>query len=149
MPVTQLDEATWTKIIHPALVPVLNKAGMSRTFPRHVFYGPSLYQGFGFIHPYLLQEFSHIATLFQESVRSSQTGRILRLTAESLRLELGIPLHLGVTPYHPFASYVTPCWYKHVWKFFSVHPVSLFEDFPQFARSAFCPTFRCSSTKNT
>ena len=115
MVATQLDESTWSTILRPTLQPALHKAGMSMNFPRDVLFGPALFQGFQLQHPFFTQEISHIQTLLQESVRKSQTGKLLRLTAECLRLELGIPLHLGSIPYKPFESYVTDCWYKTLW----------------------------------
>ena len=130
MVATQLDEGTWTAILRPTLQSALQKAGMSMNFPRDVLFGPALFQGYQLQHPYYTQEISHITTLLQESVRNSQTGKLLRLTAECLRLELGIPLQLGSTPYKPFAPYVTDCWYKTLWKFASEHPIQIHEDYP-------------------
>ena len=92
MVATQLDEGTWTAILRPTLQSALQKAGMSMNFPRDVLFGPALFQGYQLQHPYYTQEISHITTLLQESVRKSQTGKLLRMTAECLRLELGIPL---------------------------------------------------------
>jgi len=130
MVMTQLDEATWCKILHATLAPALHKASMSMSFPRDVLFGPDLFQGFQLQHPFFSQEISHITTLLQESARNSQTGKLLRLTAECLRLELGIPLTIGQTPYEPFEAYVTPCWYKLVWKFGAEHPLQIHKDLP-------------------
>ena len=130
MVATQLDEATWTGILQPTLQSALHKAGMSMNFPRDVLFGPSLFQGYQLQHPFFTQEISHITTLLQESVWNSQTSQLLRLTAECLRLELGIPLQPGSTPNKPFASYVTDCWYKTIWKFASEHPLQIHEDYP-------------------
>ena len=64
-------------------------------------------------------------------MRSSQTGQLLRVTAERFRLELGIPSQLGLTPYKPFASYVTDCWYKTtIWKLAAEYPIQIHEDYP-------------------
>ena len=46
MVVTQLDESTWSKILHKILTPALHKAGMSMNFPMDVLFGPDLFQGF-------------------------------------------------------------------------------------------------------
>ena len=107
MTVTQLDEGTWSKILTPTLTAALHKAGMSMHFPRDVLFDPALFQGYQLQHPFFTQEISHITTLLQESVRNSQTGQLLRLTAKCLRLKLGIPLAFSDTPYQSFASYVT------------------------------------------
>ena len=125
MTVTQLDEGIWSNILRPTLTAALNKIGMSMNFPTDVLFG-----GYQLQHPFFTQEISHIMTLLQESVWNSQTGQLLRLTAECLRLELGILLTLGTTPYQPFESYVTNCWYKSIWKFGSQHPHEVTEDYP-------------------
>ena len=52
-------------------------------------------------------------TLLQESVVDSQTGKLLYLTAEALRLEIGLPFDLGTTDYSIYSAYTTDCWYKH------------------------------------
>ena len=130
MVVTQLDESTWNRILAPALTPALHKAGMSMNFPKAILFGPELFQGFQLMHPFFLQEISHITTHLQESVRGSQTGELLRLTAECFRLELGVPFQLGVTPYHPYSSYVSHCWYFHLWKFYSEYPIQAKENYP-------------------
>ena len=126
---TQLDESTRTAILCQTLQAALHKAGMSMSFPRDVLFGPALFQGYQLQHPYFTQEISHITTLLQKSVRNSQTGQLQRLTAECFRLELGIPFELGSTPYKPFDSYATDCWYKSLWKFAAEHPIKIHEDY--------------------
>ena len=95
-----------------------------------MFVGPALFQGYQLQDLYYTQETNHITTLLQESVRKSQTGQLLRLTAECFRFELDILCELGTTPYKPFDSYVTDCWYKSLLKFGSQHPFTIHEDFP-------------------
>ena len=130
MPVTQFSEKQWNTIVAPALEPSLQKAGMAKNFPRDVFYVPDLYQGFQVMHPYFNQEICHIVTLLQESVSSSQTGKLLRGTAEAFRLEIGVPFTMGTVDFKIGSKYKTDCWYKHMWKFVDAHPIEIIEDFP-------------------
>ena len=125
MAATQLDESMWTAILCPTLQAALRKAGISMNFPRGVLFAPALFQGHQLQHPYFTQGISHITTLLQEYIRNSQTGQLLRLTVECLRLELGILFELSSTPYKPLASYVTDCWYKPLWKFVAQHPIKI------------------------
>ena len=113
----------------PTLTAALHKAGMSMHFPRDVLFGPPLFQGYQLQYPFFTQQTSHITTLLQESVHNSHTHTLLQLTAECLMLQLGISFELGVTPYQPFASYVTDYWYKSLWKFGSQHPLTIREAF--------------------
>jgi hypothetical protein len=66
LPVTNLSESQWDKVLAPALVPSLHKAGVSKNISRPSLFGPTKYQGFGIKHPYFSQQIQHIATLFQE-----------------------------------------------------------------------------------
>ena len=94
---------------------------MAKNFPRSVLFGPGKFQGLNVYHPYFLQEIIHIQTLFQESLRNSQTGRLLRANTEAFRIDISVPFSLSVTPYDReiFAYYTTDGWYKSMWKFAS------------------------------
>ena len=129
LPVTQFSESEWNSIFSPALIPSLQQFGIALSAPRASRFGPERFQGFNIHHPFFLQQISHIMTLLQESVADSQTGKLLRLTAESLRLEIGIPFELGTCDYSICSAYTTDCWYKHLWEFVQSQPVSIFEDF--------------------
>ena len=96
-------------------------------------FGPEKFQGLNVYHPYFLQEIIHIQTLFQESLRNSQTGRLLRANAEAFRIDIGVPFSLLDTPYdkETFAYYTTDRWYKSMWKFASSNKfdIRIKEDF--------------------
>ena len=130
MPVTQFSNTEWNRIVSPALIPSLQKTGLVKSFPHAILYGPDLYQGFQVMHPYYNQEICHIMTHLQESANGSQTGLLLRGTAEAFRLELGLPFSLGSTNYKICSAYTTDCWYKHLWEFVERNPIDIIEDFP-------------------
>ena len=83
MPVTQFTEDQWKKIYTPALNASLNRSRISKTFPRAVLFGTNLYHGLNIMNPYYNQAISHIIALIQESVSNTQTGNLLRATAEA------------------------------------------------------------------
>ena len=131
MPVTDISESQWDNILAPALIPSLQKASISKNIARCSLFGPRRYQGFNIKHPYFNQQKKHIATLIQEVLSCSQTGLILRATAEQLRLELGLPFDTTTTSYSICSSYITPTWYSNLWKFFSTNSsIEITEDFP-------------------
>ena len=72
----------------------------------------------------------HIMTHIQELVCKSQTGGLLRLSAEAFRVELGVPFTLGSTPSKRYSHYIPDCWYKSLWLFVEAHPVEIVEDYP-------------------
>ena len=55
--------------------------------------------GLDVYHPYFLQKFIHIKTLFQESLRNSQTVRLLRMNVKAFQIEIGVPVSITNTAY--------------------------------------------------
>jgi hypothetical protein len=104
---------------------------MSSKFPHNVLYGPSLYQGLNIYHPKFWEGIKKISTHIQESVNQSSTGSLIRLTAEGLRLELGIPMTPGTIKWKIVKAYTTPAWYGGILDFISDHPIEIIEDYPQ------------------
>ena len=133
MVATYFSEDDWNEIMRPALRATLSSAGMAKNFPRSIFFGPEKYQGLDVYHPYFLQEIIHLQTLFQESLRNSQTGRLLRANAEAFQIEIGIPFSISNTKYDikTFTYYTPNGFYKSMWKFCSndKHGIKIKEDF--------------------
>ena len=121
-------------MISPAIRATLNAAGIVRNMAHAVVYGPAMYQGFGVLNPFFLQQIIHIITLITEAVCNSSTGKLLRYSAETFRVEIGIPLSLTSTLYDEktFASYCPLCWYKSLWRFMSkaIYKLDLREEYP-------------------
>ena len=131
MTTTNFSESEWNTILAPALKYSLQKSGMSSNFPHNVLYGPSLYQGLNIKHPKFWEGLKKISTHIQESVNQSSTGSLIRLTAEGLRLELGIPMTPGTIEWKIVKEYTTPAWYGGILDFISNHPIEIIEDYPQ------------------
>ena len=131
MSTTNFSESEWNAIVAPALTISLQKAGMSAKFPRRLLYGPALYQGMNIYHPKFWEGIQKISTLIQESVNKSSTGSLIRVTAEDLRLELGIPMTPDTVNWKVVKHYLTPIWYGGVIDFISNHPIEIIEDYPQ------------------
>ena len=121
-------------MISPAIRATLNSAGIVWNMAHAVVFGPAKYQGLGVLNPFFLQQIIHITTLITEAVCNSSTGKLFRYSAETFRVEIGIPFSLTSTPYDDitFASYCPPCWYKSLWRFMSkaIYKLDLCEDYP-------------------
>ena len=130
MAATRLAEDQWNDTVRPALRATLNAASMAKTFPHKVLYGLDLYQGLAIHHSYFLQEIMHIMTHIQESMCKSQTGGLLRLSAEAFRVELGVLFTLGSTSSFCHGYYITDCWHKTLWNFIEAHSMEIVEDYP-------------------
>ena len=148
MTTTNFTESEWNAIVAPALTVSPQKAGMSATFPRNVLYGPALYQGMNIYHPKIWEGIKKIAAHIQESVNQSSTGALIRITAEGLRLELGIPMTPGTVDWKVAQHYATPTWYGGVIDFVSTHAVEIIEDYPQLPTLRICLLYTSPSPRD-
>ena len=62
----------------------LQQARIASSFPHDVLHRPQLYKGYNFDHPYFKQGIENIVTMIQESVNKSETGTLIKATAEVL-----------------------------------------------------------------
>jgi hypothetical protein len=131
MTTTNFSETEWNAILAPALKYSLQKSSMTSKFPHPVLYGPDLYQGLNIYHPKFWEGIKKISTHIQESVNQSSTGSLIRLTAEGLKLELGIPMTPCTINWKVVKEYSTPAWYGGLLDFITKHPIEIIEDYPQ------------------
>ena len=114
---TMMTREQWNEVLKPVLDVGLPKAGITRMFPRDVLFGPTLYDGLGVLHPFDFQELEHLETLLRCGNNDSTTGKLLRMSWEALKLEMGMPDSLTDLDYKLFESWATDCWLKTVWKY--------------------------------
>ena len=100
MVATHFTKNKWMKIIRPAVRATLSSSGMAKKTFQGAFFLSQKFQGLNVYHPYFHQEIIHIQTIFQGSLRNSQTGRLLRANAEAFRIEIGVPFSLSDMPYN-------------------------------------------------
>ena len=60
----------------------------------------------------------------------STTGKLLRMSWEALKLELGMPLPLTDLDYPLMESWATDCWLKTVWKYCREHHIQIDDPTP-------------------
>jgi hypothetical protein len=131
MTTTNFSETEWNAILAPALKYSLQKSGMTSKFPHPVLYGPDLYQCLNIYHPKFWEGIKNISTHIQESVNQSSAGSLIRLTAEGLQLELGIPMTPATINWKVVKECSTPAWYGGLLDFDTKHPIEIIEDYPQ------------------
>ena len=126
LPATTLTEKQCLTILQPVLIAGLPRAGIARTFPRAVVYGPSKFGGLGIPHLYCEQHLDQIEMIIKFSKNSTQlTGQLFRLSLEQLQLETGIPRAAMRLPFKIFKPMVTPCLLTQLWEFLSQHDMRL------------------------
>ena len=65
---------------------------MARKFPKSVLYDPALYLGLDINHPYYTQSITKMLTCVQECAIASQTGDLIKTSAEDFMLEIRVPM---------------------------------------------------------
>ena len=96
-------------MIAPALKSSLNKSVIEKKVQRGVLYGPDLYKGLNIKHPYYNQGITKLMACVQECDISSQTGSLIKTSAEDLILELGYFMTLCLLIRKVAMQYLTPC----------------------------------------
>ena len=99
---TQFTEQQWNNTILPAIQATLNAAGVVRNLAHAVLYGPEKYQGLAVMNPFFLRQIVHITAFMLDTACNSSTGKLLRYSAETFRVKIGISFSLIATPYDVF-----------------------------------------------
>ena len=87
---TTLSIEECTHIMAPILSAGLPNAGMCRNMARSLVYGPSKYQGLDIHNLYTTQGITHLAALVNNIWRDTETGKLMIISLENMKLELGI-----------------------------------------------------------
>ena len=108
--VTQLTPKQWNTIMSLVMRAALPKCGYVFTILIAVRYDPFQQGGIGIHHPFYLGGVTQLCTLVQEVVCQSQTGDLLRTSAEDLRLEIGFNYLMHNVDYTIIQHYISPTW---------------------------------------
>jgi hypothetical protein len=120
-----LTEKDWNFIMAPILTSGLPRAGIDRSFPRDILYGPTSLQGFGILHPWYHQEIMHLLVCLKQTSLGGITGLLISASMEQLRLELGLPGWLTDHSYQLFKDLPTRSWITTVWQFLDRFKIEL------------------------
>ena len=112
-----LTESECNSIVAPILSGGLPRMGMTRSMARTLVYAPLKYQGIGINKLYTTQGLLHINALVNHIWRESETGKLLRISLEYVKLELGIQGSLFAKDYALYCQLCEDSWIKHLWKF--------------------------------
>jgi hypothetical protein len=112
-------------IMAPILMSGLNALGMQRHLPRAVVYAPLKYQGLAVPNLYVETGIQHISLVLQETYRNSPTGKLLRMSIEAAKVEVGVGGPLFMQPFERFGTLATESWVKHTWQFLSEYGITI------------------------
>jgi hypothetical protein len=117
MAAVTLNEREWNYIMTPILRASLPRAGIDRTFPRDILFGPSDMQGFGILHPWYHQAIAHLLVCLKQTTIGGITGSLISASLEQLRLEVGLPGWLTNHSFETFQPMTTDSWMTRTWSF--------------------------------
>ena len=109
----------------PILMSGLNALGMQRHLPRAVVYAPLKYQGLAVPNLYVETGIQHISLVLQETYRNSLTGKLLCMSIEVAKVEVGVGGPLFMQPFERFGILATESWVKHTWQFLSEYGITI------------------------
>ena len=112
-----LTEKECDLIMAPVLLSGLPKAGICRHTPRALIYGDKEHQGLGLHNLYTTMGINRIQAFMDHIWHKTVTGDLMRISLESLKLELGIEGSLFECDYELYGHLATDSWMKHVWEF--------------------------------
>ena len=97
-------------------------------YSKAVFYGDPEHQGLGVHNMYTTMVIYQLQALLDNIWKDNITGRLIRVSIESFKLDLGVTGPLFSEKYDVYGHMVTDCWVKHLWRFLFEHDIEVDED---------------------
>ena len=97
-------------------------------YSKAVFYGDPEHQGLGVHTIYTTMGIYQLQALLDNIWKDNITGRLIRVSIESFKLDLGVTGSLFSEKYDVYGHMVTDCWVKHLWRFLFEHNIEVYED---------------------
>ena len=120
-----LSENECNHIMAPLLKAGLPKAGICRNIPRSILYGSTEHQGLGMNNLYTTMDLTQITSLVDHIWRNSTTGKLLRISMETMKIELGLEGQIFSLDFKTFGQLVTDCWIKNLWMFANKYSIEV------------------------
>ena len=114
---TTLTGKECNHIMAPILTGGLTQIGICRSMARQLVYAPLKYQGLAIDNLYTTQGLGHVTALLTHIWQQTTTGKLLRMSMEYMKLELGVQGSLFSKDYNIYEHLVEDTWIKHLWKF--------------------------------
>jgi hypothetical protein len=97
------------KIQHQAVQAILNKLGVSKSFPCHVAFGPKDFCGLALIDMSVKQGIHGVQHFMDHILSWDSVGNMILIALQSLQVESGCVFHLLEQP-DEWVPYITSCW---------------------------------------
>lgn len=124
-PALTITNAESNHIVALILMSGLNALGMQRYLPWAVVYAPLKYQGLTIPNLYIETGIQHITLLLQETHADTPTGKLLRMSIEATKLEIGRGGSLFTQSFTKYGQLAMKSWVKNTWQFLSEHEIMI------------------------
>ena len=94
-------------------------------------YSSIKYHGLGVLHPWYHQQIKHLQTLIEETTNNTPIGKLFQLSAEQLRLEIGLPGTFKDVPWDQLTDIITSTWMSKLLSFLGKHKIDVHDPLPQ------------------
>lgn len=109
---------------------VLNKAGLSKTFPSVLLFAPQKYHGLSLQNPWVDQYLTQIRRLMYETSNDTITGSLFCQLIEQTKLEIGLEGSLHLMPWDSIQQYLSSSWIRSLFQFAHEHDITIYEKTP-------------------
>ena len=130
-PSLSLTRKDWQHITSPLYQTGLQSAGFCNKIPRAIRQGAISNLGLQIPCMYITQGILKLLKYIAHIEEKSILGQMLRLSEETITLELGMSQNLFDIPYKSTHFLTTNSWMKHLWKFLQEHQIHLQSHSPQ------------------
>jgi hypothetical protein len=124
LPVTTIDVAILNKIQRQAIQTILNKLGVSKSFPRRVAFGPKDLCGMALMDMSVEQGIRGVQHFTDHLFSRDSVGNMILIALRSLQIESGCGFHLLESP-SEWVPYITECWLTSIWDFISRSKITI------------------------
>jgi hypothetical protein len=118
LPVTTIDVNILNKIQRQAMQAILNKLGVSKSFPCWVAFGPKDLCGMALMDMSVEQGIRGVQHFTDHLFSRDSVGNLILIALQSIQLELGCGFHLLESP-SKWVPYITECWLTLIRDFIS------------------------------
>jgi hypothetical protein len=116
--VTMIDVNILNKIQRRAIQAILNKLGVSKSFPRHVAFGPKDLCGMALMDMSVEQGIRGVQHFTDHLFSRDLVGNLILIVLRSLQPESGCGFHLLESP-SEWVPYIIECWLTSIQDFIS------------------------------
>jgi hypothetical protein len=125
VPAMSITSGQNAHIMAPILMSSLNAIGIQRYLPRSVVYAPLQYQGLAVPNLYVESGIQHVVLLLQETHGLTQTGKLLILSLEAMKVEIGVGGSVLTQSFSRYGCLATRSWVKNTWQFLAEHNMTI------------------------